>query len=310
MIPKHTKGSQVSYTVPFLLAGSHQHLADKGSDWEKSLECSSQHSVPSLQGHLAWTDGHISRLLQPSQSKEPKCPKATRGAGVDVPEGAQGEFYNPSPPQPSFLTAKPPEGSQHGEHEVPPSPVGGDRGSPRDHPGTFFSTSNFPPRGSAHPPSQPIQFFPPKCQAEEQQQSMETCLGNNYVQPEHEYSTSPRWEMKHLVFQLKEQPLRSRSGWIRRGWGWWWWWGGITWLVPCGGRRLDARQERDTAPLEQCHTHKTKTGIWMLTKISNKEIWLNKISSHIILYYILLLLSRKLYVHKNTNTQFCRTVWF
>lgn len=85
---------------------------------------------------------------------------------------------------------------------------------------------------------------------------------------------------------------------------------GITWLVPCGGRRLDTRQERDTAPLEQCHTHKTKTGIWMLTKISNKEIWLNKISSHIILYYILLLLSRKLYVHKNTNTQFCRTVWF
>lgn len=46
----------------------------------------------------------------------------------------------------------------------------------------------------------------------------------------------------------------------------------------------------------------------MLTKISNKEIGLNQISSHSILYYILLLLSRKLYVHKNTNTQFCRTV--
>lgn len=42
----------------------------------------------------------------------------------------------------------------------------------------------------------------------------------------------------------------------------------------------------------------------MLTKISNKEIGLNQISSHSILYYILLLLSRKLYVHKNTNTQF------
>lgn len=46
----------------------------------------------------------------------------------------------------------------------------------------------------------------------------------------------------------------------------------------------------------------------MLTKISNKETGLTQISSHSILYYILLLLSRKLYVHKNTNTQFCRTV--
>jgi len=93
-------------------------------------------------------------------------------------------------------------------------------------------------------------------------------------------------------------------------------WRGVT-MTACGltrlrrGGRGSARgRERDTAPFEQCHTRKTKTGIWMLTKISNKEIWLNKISSHIILYYILLLLSRKLYVHKNTNTQFCRTVWF
>lgn len=48
----------------------------------------------------------------------------------------------------------------------------------------------------------------------------------------------------------------------------------------------------------------------MLTKISNKEMGSNQISSHSVQYYTLLLLSRKLYVHKNTNTQFCRTVWF
>lgn len=41
---------------------------------------------------------------------------------------------------------------------------------------------------------------------------------------------------------------------------------------PARQERAGTRRERDTAPLEQCHIQKTKTGIWMLTKISNKEI--------------------------------------
>lgn len=41
---------------------------------------------------------------------------------------------------------------------------------------------------------------------------------------------------------------------------------------PVRQERGGMRRERDTAPLEQCHTQKTKTGIWMLTKISNEEI--------------------------------------
>lgn len=137
--------------------------------------------------------------MDPSRgcSKEQKCPTATRGAGVDVPEGT-GRVTIHHLPQPSFLTAKPPKSSRSGEHEVLPPPA---MGMTEVHPGTTPALSS--PQATSHhkdllilPPnlSNPL-FFPPKCQAEEQQQSMETHLGNSYVQrsqPAHEYSTSRR----------------------------------------------------------------------------------------------------------------------
>lgn len=150
---------------------------------------------------------HCKGIWHEQMDPSPSCSNLLKAKSQSAPKppGVQGwmflrghrESHKPSPPQPSFLTAKPPGAASVGNTRCflhPPRAV--TELHPCNHPGTFFSTSNFPPRGSAHPPSQPTQsnFFPPKCQAEEQQQTMETCLGNNYVpsQPEHEYSTSPR----------------------------------------------------------------------------------------------------------------------
>lgn len=160
-IPKHTKGSQVSYTIPFLFAGSHQHLADKGSDWEKSLECSSQHSVPSLRGHLAY-DGALPRLLQLSQSNEPKCPRATRAAGVDVPERAQGELQ-PITSQPSFLTPSSPSAPAWGTRGASSIPCGGvTELHPLGLPRHFVLHKQLPITRicSSSLPTYPIHFFP------------------------------------------------------------------------------------------------------------------------------------------------------
>lgn len=74
-------------------------------------------------------------------------------------------------------------------------------------------------------------------------------------------------------------------------------------LSPDSGLR-----KKDTAAFQTVSHREDEDRYLMLTKISHKEMGLNQISSHSALYYTLLLLSRKLYVHKNTNTQFCRTV--
>lgn len=118
-----------------------------------------------------------------------------------------------------------------------------------------------------------------------------SCLGNWFLK--REFASQRQVSMpSHACHGCKSAPCLS---------------GAHSSLSPAFTVRLWPKEE-GYCSFQQCHTQKDEDRHLMLTKISNKEMGLNQISSHSALYYTLLLLSRKLYVHKNTNTQFCRTV--